>query len=213
MQNIKNIIFDYGNVIFSINFEKGQRAWKDLGIANVDQFFGHLQQDPLFDQFDRGQITADDFRNGIREKVGQAKLTNEQIDTAWNSLLLGVAPGNHELLLKLKERYRTFLLSNINDIHYRYIIDYLNREFGFNGNEHLFEKVYYSHFMGKRKPEPSIFKQVLQENNLKPEETLFIDDSPQHLAAAEKLGMKTFLMKAPDTLQKYFERNGLLQEK
>ncbi|GAB2687759.1 HAD family phosphatase [Mucilaginibacter koreensis] len=211
MQNIKNIIFDYGNVIFSINFEKTQQAWKDLGIANVEQFFGHLQQDPLFDQFDRGHISAEEFRNGIREKVGRADLTDEQIDAAWNSLLLGVAPGNHELLLRVKEQYRTFLLSNINDIHYRYIMDYLNREFGFDGNEHLFEKVYYSHFMGKRKPEPSIFGQVLAENNLKPEETLFIDDSPQHLAAAEKLGIHTFLMKAPDTLQKYFERNGLLK--
>ncbi len=210
MQNIKNIIFDYGNVIFSISFEKAQRAWAELGIANVEQFFGHLQQDPIFDRFDRGQITADDFRNAIREKAGRKDLTDEQIDNAWNSMLTGVAPGNHELLLQLKGKYRTFLLSNINAIHYDYIMDYLKREFDFTGNEHLFEKIYYSHFTGMRKPEPAIFERVLQENNLDPAETLFIDDSPQHLAAAEKLGIQTFLMKAPDTLQKYFERNGLL---
>ncbi len=211
MQNIKNIIFDYGNVIFSIDFRKAQRAFKELGVHDADEFYGHLQQDPIFDKFDRGEITADDFRNRIREKAGNADLTNEQIDAAWNSLLGGVAPGNHELLLKLKEHYRTFLLSNINAIHYDYIMDYLQKEFSFKGNEHLFEKVYYSHLMGKRKPEPDIFEQVLQENHLNPAETLFIDDSPQHLAAAQKLGIHTFLMAAPDTLQQYFERNRLLE--
>lgn len=124
-------------------------------------------------------------------------------------MLLGIPEGNHELLLKLKDKYRTFLLSNINAIHYDYIMDYLKREFGFDGNDHLFEKVYYSHLMGKRKPNADIFEQILQENNLKPEETLFIDDSPQHLATAEKLGMQVFLMKAPDTIQAFIARENL----
>ena len=64
--------------------------------------------------------------------------------------------------------------------------------------------------MGKRKPDADIFEQVLSENNLDPAETLFIDDSPQHLETAQKLGMQTYLMTAPDTIQKYFKTNGLL---
>lgn len=211
MQNIKNIIFDYGNVIFSIDFTKAQNAFKDLGIDQADQFFGHLQQDAVFDAFDRGEITANQFRDRIREITGNKNLTGEQIDNAWNSMLLGIAVGNHELLLKLKGRYRTFLMSNINDIHYNYIMNYLKRDFGFEGNDHLFEKVYYSHLVGKRKPDAVFFQQILTENNLVPAETLFIDDSPQHLAAAQALGIQTYLMKAPDTLQKFFETNGLLK--
>ena len=78
------------------------------------------------------------------------------------------------------------------------------------GNEHLFEKTYYSHLMGKRKPEADIFEQVLLENKLNPAETLFIDDSPQHLETAKKLGMQTYLMTAPNTIQQYFKTNGLL---
>jgi FMN phosphatase YigB (HAD superfamily) len=210
MQNIKNIIFDYGNVIFSIDFSKAQQAWTSLGINNVDQFFGHLQQDPVFDAFDRGEITDSEFRDRIREKAGKPDLTDAQIDNAWNSMLLGIAEGNHELLLDLKQKYRTFLLSNINAIHYDHIMGYLKQEFGFDGNDHLFENIYYSHFIGKRKPEITFFEQVLNENNLKPEETLFIDDSPQHLASAQKLGIQTFLMKAPDTIQAFVKREGLL---
>jgi putative hydrolase of the HAD superfamily len=210
MQNIKNIIFDYGNVIFSIDFARVQQSFKELGISNVDEFFGHLQQDPIFDAFDRGQITAAQFRDRIREKTNNANLTNNEIDAAWNSILVGVAPGNHNLLLKLQQKYRTFLLSNINEIHYDFILTYLKNNFGFDSNDHLFEKIYYSHLTGKRKPEIAIFEQVLQENNLNPAETLFIDDSPQHLAAAQTLGIQTFLMKAPDTIQAFAGRENLL---
>ena len=210
MENIKNIIFDYGNVIFSIDFSLAQQAFRKLGITNAEQFFGHLQQDAIFDAFDRGEITAAQFRNRIREVANNPGLSDKQIDAAWNSMLLGIAAGNHELLLKLKNRYRTFLMSNINDIHYMHIMNYLRREFNFNGNDHLFERVYYSHLVGKRKPDAAFFQQLLDENNLNPTESLFIDDTPHHLEAAKKLGIQTYLMKAPDTLQQFFERNGLL---
>lgn len=210
MKNIKNIIFDYGNVIFNISFDKAQQAWSELGINNAGDFFGHLKQDVIFDAFDRGEITAAQFRDRIREITGNANLTDTQIDNAWNSMLIGVAEGTHDLLLQLKSQYRTFLLSNINAIHYEFIMNYLEKQFGFLGNDHLFERTYYSHLTGKRKPEAAIFEQVLTENGLYPNETLFIDDSPQHLKAAEQLGINTFLMTAPDTLQDYFKRNGLV---
>lgn len=210
MENIKNIIFDYGNVIFSIDFKRVQQSWNQLGIANPETFFGHKEQDEIFDKFDRGEVTPEEFRAYVREKTGNPTLTDEQIDGAWNSILVGIAEGNHDLLLQLKDKYRTFLLSNINAIHYDYIMNYLKTDFGFDGNDHLFEKTYYSHLTGKRKPEATIFKQVLQENNLKPEETLFIDDSPQHLEAAKKLGIQTFLMTAPDTIQLFAKREHLI---
>ena len=206
MENIKNIIFDYGDVIFSLDFERGQKAWERLGIKNADEFFTHGKQDPIFDKFDRGEVEPAEFRQYVRTKVGDASLSDDDIDHAWNSLLSGIPDGNHELLLKVKSKYRMFLLSNINAIHYDYIHKYLKSEFGMDNNEGLFNKVYYSHLMGKRKPDPAIFNQVLTENNLDAAETLFIDDSPQHLAAAKQLGIQTYLMKAPDNIQKLFER-------
>ena len=210
MQNIKNIIFDYGNVIFNIDFTQVQQAWKALGINNANDFYGHRQQDPVFNLLERGEISNADFRNRIRELANKPALTDEQIDTAWNAIFVGIPKGNHELLLKLKEKYRTFLLSNINAIHEDYVHRYLKREYNVDSNDQFFEKVYYSHHMGKRKPEPAIFEQVLKENNLNPAETLFIDDSPQHLETAKQLGIQTFLMTAPDTIQKFTEREHLL---
>jgi glucose-1-phosphatase len=210
MQNIKNIIFDYGNVIFNIDFTKVAEAWKQLGINNAAEFYGHRQQDPVFNLLERGEISVADFRNRIRELSGKPDLTDEQIDGAWNTIFLDIPKGNHELLQQVKAKYRTFLLSNINAIHYDYVHSYLQKEFGMANNDSLFEKVYYSHLVGKRKPDAEIFEQVLIENNLNPSETLFIDDSPQHLETAKQLGMQTYLMTAPDTIQQYFKINGLL---
>jgi FMN phosphatase YigB (HAD superfamily) len=210
MQNIKNIIFDYGNVIFNINFIQVQDAWKKLGINNADEFYGHKHQDPVFNLLERGEISPAGFRERIRELTNKPELTDEQIDDAWNAIFVGIPQGNHELLLKLKDKYRTFLLSNINAIHYDYVHRYLKDEYGMDNNDGLFEKTYYSHLTGKRKPEPEIFEQVLNENNLNPAETLFIDDSPQHLETAKKLGIQTFLMTAPDTIQHFFEREKLI---
>lgn len=197
MKNIKNIIFDYGNVIFKIDFAKAQQSFTDLGIKNVDAIFAHAGQNELFDQMDKGMITAAEFRNGVREMAGISTLTDEQIDTAWNSLLVGVPKGNHEVLLRLKNKYRTFLLSNNNEIHYASILAYLQKEYHVEDNSIFFEKDYYSHLMGMRKPDIKIFEFVLNEQILKPEETLFIDDSPQHLKTANSLGMKTLLLNDP----------------
>jgi putative hydrolase of the HAD superfamily len=210
MQNIKNIIFDYGNVIFDIDFNRVAEAWKKLGISNAHEFYGHQQQDPVFNLLERGEINEADFRNRIREISHKPELTDQQIDDAWNKIFIGIPKGNHELLLKLKHKYRTFLLSNINAIHYDYVHNYLQKEFGMNTNDDLFEKVYYSHLTGKRKPEPEIFEQLLTENNLNPAETLFIDDSPQHLETAKIWGLQTYLMTAPDNIQDFFKREGIV---
>jgi putative hydrolase of the HAD superfamily len=206
MQNIKNIIFDYGNVIFTLDFQKSKQAWNDLGIENADAFYSHKVQDKIFTDFESGNVGAAEFREYIRKVLNNPQLTDGQIDNAWNSLLVGVPEGNHELLLSLKPKYRTFLLSNINPIHYDYIMSYLKGAFGFEGNSHLFEKVYYSHLVGKRKPGAEIFKQVLDENNLAPAETLFIDDSAPNIEAAKNLGIQTYLMTAPDNIQKLFSQ-------
>lgn len=193
MQKIKNILIDYGNVIFMIDFGISQQAFSQLGIANAEQIFAHSGQIKLFDDFDKGIISAAEFRDGIRDLTGNFELTDAEIDQAWNALLLGVPEGKHDILLELKKRYRTFLLSNNNEIHYNYCMSSIQREYGVEDNSVFFEYAYYSHLMGLRKPDEAIFLRVLEEQGLLPEETLFIDDSPQHLKTAEKLGIHTAL--------------------
>lgn len=211
MRNIKNIIFDYGNVIFEINFKKAQEALAQLGIANIEDFFAHKTHNTLFDDFETASISEAEFRAGIRAAAENPDLTDAEIDAAWNSLLIGVPPTIHDTLLKVREKYRTFLLSNNNVIHYKYIISYLDREFGMPDNSSLFEKTYYSQDMFLRKPHVEIFKKVIEENGLVAEETLFIDDSPQHLVGAKQAGFQTLLMDVhPRELESFLKKHQIL---
>ncbi|KQS35761.1 HAD family phosphatase [Pedobacter sp. Leaf194] len=211
MQNIKNIIFDYGNVIFDIDFRIAQDSFKKLGITNIENFFAHKAHNQLFDDFETGAISPAEFRAGIRDAAKKPELTDAEIDEAWNSLLIGTIQENHDLLLKVKEKYRTFLLSNNNEIHYDWIINYLKTTFKINNYDDYFEKAYFSQQMKLRKPNTNIFEQVLKENNLNPAETLFIDDSPQHIAGAEKVGLNTLLMtEKPANLETVLKANGIL---
>ncbi|WP_432711043.1 HAD family hydrolase [Pedobacter sp.] len=211
MQNIKNVIFDYGNVIFEIDFKKAQDALQQLGIQDIENFFAHKGHNSLFDDFETATITPDQFREGIRLAAKNNELTNEEIDAAWNSLLIGVAPNIHDVLLRVKEKYRTFLLSNSNEIHYNYIVDYLKNEHTLEDINTLFEKAYFSQHMYLRKPHQEIFDKVIKDNNLKPEETLFIDDSPQHLEGAKKAGLQTLLMtENPKNLEAFLKKNNII---
>lgn len=210
MNKIKNIIFDYGNVIFLIDFKRAQHSFTELGIQNVERFFAHTGHDPIFNEFEAGKISAQEFRNGIRRITGIPGLSDEKVDHAWNSLLIGVPEPNHELLLKAKKKYRTFLLSNNNEIHYNWIMEYLKREHNISSNAGFFEKDYYSHLMKMRKPNQDIFEHVLAENKLDPSETLFIDDSAQHLKTAASLGLHTHLLTPEETLESFMYSSGLL---
>jgi FMN phosphatase YigB (HAD superfamily) len=211
VQKIKNIIFDYGNVIFEIDFKKAQNALSQLGIPDIESFFGHKGHDELFSELETGAITPAEFRAGIRKAANNEALSDQEIDDAWNSIFVGVPPTVHETLLEMKAKYRTFLLSNTNEIHYKYFLDYLKREYGIENNDHFFEKAYYSQLMLLRKPHVEIFQRVLLENNLLPEETLFIDDSPQHLIGAASAGMHTLLMdRKPAELRQFLIDHKLL---
>ncbi|MGY3051943.1 FMN phosphatase YigB (HAD superfamily) [Pedobacter sp. UYEF25] len=211
MEHIKNVIFDFGNVIFEIDFEKAQQSFADLGIINVGDFFGHKAHTSLFDELETANISPTEFRAAIRTKVNNANLSDEQIDGAWNSLLIGSFEENNRVLLQMKQRYRTFLLSNSNEIHYDWIINYIKREFNFENYDDYFERVYFSQQMKLRKPNREIFEQVINDNHLIPAETLFIDDSPQHLEGAKKLGLQTLLMtEKPSNLGGFLKANGLL---
>lgn len=210
MQNIKNIILDYGDVIFMIDFARARQAFITLGVKNIDEIFGHRAQHKLFDDLDCGKISAADFRTGIREITQLPDLSDEEIDQAWNALLIGVPQGNHEILEQLNKKYRLFLLSNNNEIHYQWIMEHLQKEYQLQDNSQFFEQDYYSHLMGMRKPNKEIFEYVIDKHQLNPAETLFIDDSPQHLETAAGLGLHTQLLTKPDTLAALIQRLEIL---
>jgi putative hydrolase of the HAD superfamily len=189
--DLKNIIFDLGGVILNIDFDRTYREFARLGFDDFDKVFTLARQSGVFDKLDMGLITPGEFRDEIRRISGKS-LTDSQIDKAWNALLLDFPPQRIAILENLKPYYRTFLLSNTNTIHCEVYNKSLRDRYGVNGLQHYFEKVYYSHEVHLRKPDAAIFELVLGENSLKPEETLFIDDTEQHVNAARHLGINAY---------------------
>lgn len=209
MNKIKNIIFDYGNVIFELDFERLKKEFAALGIQDANTIFSHTKQNSLFDQFDLGLIGQSEFFDSVRKLAKNEELQDYDVCKAWNSLLVGVPIGNHEVLLDLKAKYRTFLLSNNNEIHYAAIHAHLKEDYDVESNSVFFEKDYYSHLMKMRKPNHDIFEFMIDEHGLKAEETLFIDDSPQHHVTAKELGLNTILFDKPKELKQLIEELGL----
>lgn len=186
--NIKNIIFDLGGVLLNLDTKATIDAFKSLGITDFDHSYSQAAQKELFDDFETGKISSKIFREKINQHFKKS-LTEQEIDKAWNAMLLDLPKERLELLDKLWGDNRLFLLSNTNDIHINAYSKYLQSEFGVPNLSHLFEKEYYSYKVGMRKPNADIFEHVLKENNLLAKETLFIDDSPQHVEGAAKAGI------------------------
>jgi len=192
------IIFDLGGVILNIDYHRTILAFKKLGINNFDDIYTQAQQNHIFDKFETGQITPQEFREYVKS-VANKSLSNQQIDNAWNAMLLDLPKYRIDLLNQLKKEYPIFLYSNTNAIHLKAFKNIIKQQYGDeNLLENTFNKTYYSHLIGKRKPNTDGFKQIITENNLTPNKTLFIDDSQQHIEGANKIGLQTFWLKDKD---------------
>lgn len=187
----KNIIFDLGGVILNIDYDLTAKAFEQLGLPQFQQLFSKAGQEKLFDLYEKGLISSDEFRETLNNAL-KTRVSSATIDAAWNAMLLDLPGVRLEFLKKMNATHRTFLLSNTNEIHIHWFSKALMQHFGISDLSGCFEKVYLSYEIGLRKPDTAIFQHVLQESQLNPDETLFIDDSPQHLESAKKLGIHTY---------------------
>ena len=190
--NITTLIFDFGGVIVNLDKERCIRNFTALGIENTEKFLGNFGQQGVFLQYEKGQITDDEFRAELRELTTKS-LTNKEIDDAWCSFLTGIPTEKLDLLIELKKKYRVLMLSNTNNIHIQYC-----KEHYFSRNGHsiddYFHKCYLSYEMQMAKPDAEIFEALLHDSGLKAEECLFLDDSKLNIETANQLGINTYLI-------------------
>ena len=206
---IRNIIFDFGGVIFNISHSKLEESYRRLGMDNFDRLFSQAAQTDLFMDLEVGAIGEEDFRNGLRQ------LTNLQVDDAtldatWNEILCDYPPHRIQLLREIRSNYRLYLLSNTNIIHYRHYQALFRDQFGAEFND-LFDDTFWSFRIGLRKPDPGPYLHILRKHHLDPKQTLFIDDSVQNIVAAEKLDILAWHLKDGTDVAGLFEE-GLLKE-
>lgn len=194
MQNITAIIFDFGGVILDLDFREMNKCFVNLGVKDFEDMYSRKKANPLFRYLEEGKINEEEFYNRFR-RTTRPGLTNEQIKVAWNALLAGYRKEALNTLTSIRHKYKLYLLSNTNSIHLAAFNKMYEEEIGKGSLQDYFDKIYYSHEIGFRKPGKEIFEIVLKENNLSPSETLFIDDSIQNLDPAKELGLQTIFLK------------------
>ena len=185
MENIKNIILDLGGVLINLDYDKLNKSLSSLGLSNA---FSKAKQIELFDKLEEGKISDKKFLREFNE-LAKANHNHQTIINAWNSILLDFPQERLHTLRLLAEKYRMFLFSNTNSIHINEVYNILKRDCGVNDLTQYFERIYLSNELGLRKPKPEGFKFILEDNQLNANETLFIDDSPQHVEGAKKVGL------------------------
>ena len=188
----KTIIFDFGGVILNIDFALTHSAFQNLGVKDLDAKFSQTQQSGFFDRFEKGEIAPESFRKEIKHYLSSS-ISDQELDAAWNKMLLDIPKQRIDWVLKLKEKYQCVLLSNTNKVHYDYYRGNLESVHGYKKFSDLFHKTYFSHEIGMRKPDANIYNYVLEDLKLKPSEVLFIDDTQKNIDAAQKLGWNCIL--------------------
>lgn len=181
---IKTIIFDFGDVFLDLDKAATKRELERLDVQNFSEEM--LQKNK---EYEKGLISSEEFIESYCRSYPQ--LTSEEFKRSWNAILLKFPEHRLQFLKKLQKegKYRLILLSNTNDIH----IDWVKENIScFEEFKNCFDAFYLSQEINLRKPEHSIYEFVLSQHELKPEETLFIDDMPENTRAAAELNIHTW---------------------
>lgn len=201
MKGIRHIIFDLGGVLINLDYGLTEKAFVEAGITNFPELYSQLAQTDLFDKLETGKISGEEFITTIGN-AGNTPLSEQQVLDCWNAMLLDFPVRRLQILQQLRLYHDLVLLSNTNEIHEKCFNEILMRSHGIPTIGVFFDKVYLSHRVGMRKPMKALFERVLEENGFKPEHTLFIDDSPQHIAAAKETGIQTIYLEKGMTIEK-----------
>lgn len=197
--SIKNIIFDLGGVIINIDPKRTYNAFAKLSNSDLESSVAKFQELKVFEKYEAGEFTNSEFRNFLKSALNLSQ-SDFEIDQAWNELLLDIPPERIELIQKLRDKYKLYLLSNTNNIHIIGVNQILQESTGIPHLNHLFDKVYLSYEMKQSKPYVEIYERVLNEQGLVASETLFIDDNKDNIEGAKLAGLQTIFVESPFTI-------------
>ena len=188
MEKIRHIIFDLGQVIINVDPAAVMKKLEDLGVSNADEIHMKLQETGAYNKLETGRIQPAEFRDAIRAVAGD-HLSDSEIDDAWNAMLLDIPKERVKFMTRLKSRYKLYLMSNTNAIHWECYNAYFRDTYDYPGINHFFSGTWYSYLMGFRKPDPEVFRIILEESRFDPAEVAFVDDLKENVDAAASLGI------------------------
>jgi len=204
MHNIKTIIFDLGGVLVDLDVDACICRFHELGFLNAHEYLNAYLQKGIFLEMEEGKITDDEFYDKFRALSINKDITNEQIAEAWCSIVIGLSDYKLDLLLELRKKYRVFLLSNTNRIVESYYARHFFTKQGLTIDDY-FDRRYVSYEIGLVKPYHDIYKYLIADSGIDPQEALFLDDGEKNITAAKELGFQTYLVAPQEDFRHLFQ--------
>jgi FMN phosphatase YigB (HAD superfamily) len=198
------IIFDLGGVLLNIDYTLTANAFKDLGIRDFDGLYSQAKQNSVFDDLEIGKLSPKGFIDYINLTCS-SNFSQDQVIAAWNAMLLDFPIERMILLEKLQKSHNLILMSNTNEIHIMAFKEIMEKSFGYQRFENVFDKLYLSSQIGRRKPDESTFEWILSEIKLNATQCLFIDDSEQHIIGARKIGITSHHLQHNEEITELFK--------
>ncbi|MEP0985575.1 HAD family phosphatase [Ekhidna sp.] len=197
LQGVDAIIFDFGNVLIDLDYPRVIRRFSEVAKKNTDEIEEMVVTSPVLQQFERGMIDPAEFRAEINKLLG-TNMGERQFESIWNSMLKSITKERMDKVLKIGEKYRTYILSNTNIIHEIAYEEMIMEETGKASLRDFVDEVFYSHEIGLRKPNLNCYEYVIDEIDNYPSRMLFLDDRLDNVEAAQIAGMKAVQVLDPD---------------
>ncbi|MEF3107606.1 glucose-1-phosphatase [Raoultella sp. WB_B2P2-3] len=193
-------IFDLGNVIVDIDFNRVLGTWSDLSRIPLATLKQHFTMGEAFRQHERGEISDEAFAEAMCHEMNMA-LSYEQFSHGWQAVFVALRPEVIAIMQKLREQgHRVVVLSNTNRLHTTFWPDEYPQV------RAAADRIYLSQEMGMRKPEERIYQSVLQEEGFSAADTVFFDDNAENIAGANRLGITSILVTGKETIPDYFAK-------
>ena len=192
-------IFDMGNVIIDIDFNRVFAVWGKLSGVPLANIKSNFTAGETFKLHERGNITDIEFAEAISSELG-ISLSFEQFAEGWHAIFVALRPEVIDIMNKLREQgHRVVVLSNTNRLHQ----DYWPQHYPEIAASADF--LYLSQDLGMRKPDPEIYKYVLQSEEVDAQDAVFFDDIKENVDAAIAVGMKGVHVIDKHTVVDYFK--------
>ena len=186
---IRNIVFDFGGVLTTIDTGRALQRFRDLGVEAPEEYINSYCQKGPFFELENGDIDAEEFCNRLSAICGRS-VTYEEAKDAWMGFLVEIHEEWMEYLQHLRGEYRLAVLSNTNPFIQGWAQTGAFTTCGKSLADY-FDMLFFSYRMHCSKPSREIFLKMLELGNMKAEETLFVDDGQKNIDAAAQAGIKT----------------------
>lgn len=210
-KKIKNILFDFGGVIVSLNKQNALNRFAEIGFPNIEKYLNEFRQEGIFLEYEEGKIGPEEFYKEFRRLAGNENISSEDIDSGWLAFLTGIPEYKFQLLKDLRKKYNVYLLSNTNPSVMKWAY---SKDFSPEGLpiDAFFDKCYLSFQIGCAKPDPEIYHYILKDSGMDPAETLFLDDGKANVEMGAELGFQVYQADQNEDLRKVFVDKGLLEK-